>query len=619
MSLNPLGNVNISSQMEELRSATKDLSSLARRGQWQRVHQLLYYEWTQRRLQRDAIAQSSLLGACARAAAWVSSLAALVDLEDVCDVVARGSAINACAKAKHWTHAVHLLRLKPWKRQMDTKKTNIICFNAALTGCQWYHTFQLVHLLRSEGLQADVISFNSVVAACGTKETSPTLKSTYWSRGLEALTSLFLQHLQATVVTMNSATNMCQKSGQWTVALSMSSKLQQSKLAVDSTSFTSVLTAIDHWSQCLECLEQHKVAVLATKGQRNTDEEKSHLGQMGTYSTIILNSALSSLATAWRHTLQLTQQTLFGEFGCSADTITLNTAASACANAIHWEHALMLLNFKRDVSRRFSTLQPDVFTYNTVLSACEKGQQWERAVQLLWEMDGIHLKPDTISFNAAVAACGAVWEMALDLVHQMENCKLQLDAVTYHSAIDACQQSQQWEAALALCSQMTLRRIQRDVISFSLAIRSQEKAQRWKQALDLFYNLSILQLQVNEITCGVTLGACKSQWQFTEFLLRNQELTGQPAIIRVWSVVFFLEMLCTCCRMGANQLKKKKTKRSYPCDLSFLIAHCEGLFEKCSANLTQNFNLFRSNFKRGPGRRSSERCTGILCPARQRT
>ena len=298
-------------------------------GNGQRVHQLLYYEWTQRRLQRDAIAQSSLLGACARSAAWVSSLAALVDLEDVCDVVARGSAINACAKAKHWTHAVHLLRLKPWKRQMDTKKTNIICFNAALTGCQWYHTFQLVHLLRSEGLQADVISFNSVVAACGTKETSPTLKSTYWSRGLEALTSLFLQHLQATVVTMNSATNMCQKSGQWTVALSMSSKLQQSKLAVDSTSFTSVLTAIDHWSQCLECLEQHKVAVLATKGQRNTDEKKSHLGQMGTYNTIILNSALSSLATAWRHTLQLTQQTLFGEFGCSADTITLNTAASA--------------------------------------------------------------------------------------------------------------------------------------------------------------------------------------------------------------------------------------------------------------------------------------------------
>lgn len=39
---------------------------------------------------------------------------------------------------------------------------------------------------------------------------------------------------------------------------------------------------------------------------------------------------------------------------------------------------------------------------------------------------------------------------------------------------------------------------------------------------------------------------------------------------------------------------KRKTKRSYPCDLSFLIDHCEGLFEKC--NLTQNFNLFRSNF-----------------------
>ena len=529
MSLIALGHVHVK-PMEELRSATKDLSSLARRGQWQRVHQLLYYEWTQRRLQRDAIAQSSLLGACARATAWVSSLAALVDLEDVCDVVARGSAINACAKSRSWTHAVHLLRLKPWKRQMDT--SNIICFNAALTGCQWYHNLQLFHLLRSEGLQADVISFNSVVAACGTKETS--LKST-WSQGLEALTSLFLQNLQATVVTMNSATNMCQKNGQWTLALSMSSKLQQSKLAADSASFTSVLTAIDHWSQCLECLEQRIAVakVLTTKGQRvNTDEEKSH----NILNTIILNSALSSLATAWRHTLQLTQQTLFGEFGCSADTITLNTAASACANAIHWEHALMLLNFKRDVCHRRFFLQPDVFTYNTVLSACEKGQQWERVVQLLWEMDGIHLKPDTISFNAAVAACGAVWEMALNLVDQMENDKLQLDAVTYHSAIDACQQSQQWEAALALCSQMTLRRIQRDVISFSLAIRSQEKAQRWKQALDLFYNLSILQLQVNEITCGVTLGACKSQWQFTEFLLRNQELTGQTAKIRVWSL-----------------------------------------------------------------------------------
>ena len=44
----------------------------------------------------------------------------------------------------------------------------------------------------------------------------------------------------------------------------------------------------------------------------------------------------------------------------------------------------------------------DVISYTTAMSACEKGGQWQRALELLEGMSQRDMKPNVISYNAAI-------------------------------------------------------------------------------------------------------------------------------------------------------------------------------------------------------------------------
>ena len=61
-------------------------------------------------------------------------------------------------------------------------------------------------------------------------------------------------------------------------------------------------------------------------------------------------------------------------------------------------------------------LKPDVISYNAAMSACDKGRQWQRALEVMEGMPQRALKPDVIGYSAAISACdkGGQWQRALD-------------------------------------------------------------------------------------------------------------------------------------------------------------------------------------------------------------
>ena len=78
--------------------------------------------------------------------------------------------------------------------------------------------------------------------------------------------------------------------------------------------------------------------------------------------------------------------------------------------------------------------------------SCEKGGQWEKALKLFNSIKGRGVKPNAITFNAAIGACekGGQWERALELFNAMEVRGVKPDVTTHSAAISACEKGGQW-------------------------------------------------------------------------------------------------------------------------------------------------------------------------------
>ena len=61
----------------------------------------------------------------------------------------------------------------------------------------------------------------------------------------------------------------------------------------------------------------------------------------------------------------------------TANTVSHNSAISACEKGKHWEEALHLLREKL-----CGSVAPDMVSHSVAISACEKGQHWPEALEL---------------------------------------------------------------------------------------------------------------------------------------------------------------------------------------------------------------------------------------------
>ncbi|CAE7622073.1 unnamed protein product [Symbiodinium sp. CCMP2456] len=482
-----------------LRGLTGQLSALGRQRRWEEALSLLLLE-REASIQADVVAFTALVRACARAAAkaWPAAIATLCNMEDrtvAPDVMSLGAGVDACAKASRWLPCCLLLqRLRTWACE-----ANIIVFNSAITACErsseWATAFRHLGLLGYSAMQPDVITQNSLITSCGS---GTPLGESLWVDALELFKKSF-HGLQRSLVTLNAVGAVFRKQ-RWEMVFDTFMGLGQRGMQPDTVTSGTVVTA----------------CVSGTQWQRILQQRLHGTG------LVTLNAAIS--CEGWRESLFLAQLAATGEFGCHADTITFNTAASVCEKARRWEEAVLLLEALQDFR-----LSPDACTYNAALSACEKCSQWEKALQILFRMTDKRVTPDIISYNAATAACESSWESALALMHAMQGGHIAPDQISYHSAIGVCTASQQWETALCLCQSMSRESIRIDSISVSLEMSAQEKGRRWQNAFSACRSMATMGLQNNHFTYGAALSACKGQWHVALALL--EEFWWRPEIL----------------------------------------------------------------------------------------
>lgn len=87
--------------------------------------------------------------------------------------------------------------------------------------------------------------------------------------------------------------------------------------------------------------------------------------------------------------------------------------------------------------------KPDWISYNASISACGGGGEWMRAFGLLEEMKEERTWPGVTAYNAVISACekGVEWRLALECLEEMRNYVLEPDLISYFVAIHACDKS----------------------------------------------------------------------------------------------------------------------------------------------------------------------------------
>jgi len=86
-----------------------------------------------------------------------------------------------------------------------------------------------------------------------------------------------------------------------------------------------------------------------------------------------------------------------------------------------------------------------------IIGACGQAGEWARALLALQDAWARRLSPDTISCNAAIAACEIVgqWEWALHLFGLVDRLGLRKSESSYGAAISACCKGLAWSTAIA--------------------------------------------------------------------------------------------------------------------------------------------------------------------------
>ncbi|CAK9114106.1 Ankyrin-2 (ANK-2) (Ankyrin-B) (Brain ankyrin) [Durusdinium trenchii] len=137
------------------------------------------------------------------------------------------------------------------------------------------------------------------------------------------------------------------------------------------------------------------------------------------------------------------------EDGDSLDTTSLSIAMNALTHHGQWQRACNLFHQAKDLDR-------DLRSYTALVHACGEGAQWESACGLLEEVS----MPDTVMFNAVIAACS--WDVAIGLIQKMKAVGCKMNCLTFGALTSSAASSKQWTVALSTLLEMHSKGIEAD-------------------------------------------------------------------------------------------------------------------------------------------------------------
>ena len=173
------------------------------------------------------------------------------------------------------------------------------------------------------------------------------------------------------------------------------------------------------------------------------------------------------------------------------------------------------------VLAKTAALRLDTISYNSAVSACQKADKWRPAVNLLAELICLHLQGDIISYNAVYTACRSIsWRKASSLVEAIQHQDLEPTIRSCNAALSASCRKWQWKSAFQVLACLG-RRLQASEVTSSIAISACEKNALWQCALALLVDFSVADLPVNAISYGASVSAFEKaeQWRCVHMLL----------------------------------------------------------------------------------------------------
>ncbi|CAK0858992.1 unnamed protein product [Prorocentrum cordatum] len=173
-----------------------------------------------------------------------------------------------------------------------------------------------------------------------------------------------------------------------------------------------------------------------------------------------------------------------------------------------------------------ATLKPDVISYSAAISACEKRDQWQHALALLGEMRVAKLEPDSAttlgSARARRASSGSgLWRCFARCGRRSWS----KTSSTYSAGISACEKGEQWQRALTLLREMCEAKVESNVISYGAGITACEKGRQWQHAVSLLHDMWNAMLGTRAISYNAGIGAVPAHYA----AIRVCEVSGQWA------------------------------------------------------------------------------------------
>ncbi|CAJ1417004.1 unnamed protein product [Effrenium voratum] len=394
------------------------ISACKQRKQWAVVLRLV--ELMQRRAcEPDQYTYSSAISSCG-GAHWQHALALgeqMVKEAVEPGAVAATALISACARAAEWQLALNLYEKKRWDAAAVVNAT----MNACVRGSCWPLSLQLLQRMVKDGLQPDLVSFNSAIHACE--------KGGAWVLALQLLARLE-EALQPDVISFNAAMSACSEGQRWAGALLLLSEMATKQVIPDLVSFNAALKAskaAQLWPLSFQLLGQ----MMACKLRPNL---------------ISFNTVLAA-CERWEHSVQVLQSLRRSQL--QPDRHSWTSLVAAYARDSKWMQARSAL---RDA--RCQRLQPDLVSFGAAASACRS--QWRLALALFAELQDASLQPDERFCGSVItaSALGMQWKVATSLLLEMPIRRLEPSAASAAPVLSVLLDAKQWQRALELFGQL---------------------------------------------------------------------------------------------------------------------------------------------------------------------
>jgi len=429
---------------------------------------------------------------------------------------------------------------------------------------------EILRLMRSKGIQPDIVTYKILLRACGDD----------YKQALAFLQDMENNGLRPDLAIYESVTNTCFKAGQLKRLKEVRDKMQKKSIQPDIRIYNTLINAFgDDFKQVFaffeeieyygltpdvaiynlvmnSCLKAGQLKKL--KEIRNKMQKKSIQPSIVTYN-ILLNACGDDFKQAFAFFEEIEY------YGLTPDVGIYNSVMNSCFKA----GQLKKLKEVRDKMQKES-IQPSIVTYNILLKAC--GDNYKEALSLLQEMESRHcLRADVTSYQEVLKSldkAGGMIKKSRELLQTMKNKGLWPDVGIYNTMINSC--GDDCELALFFLNEMRARDLKPDSTTYSLIFKTCARSGNIAKAKDTLRKMNDERIKLNVMKYTSMIETCSDYPELACFLINEMEKHGLEPDNDIISYGFEMKLYI---RTGdfakANEVLHKMKQKNIPRDFQF--------------------------------------------------